>query len=32
MAKAVAEDGKLVAILVLADEGHEWQPRKVFFS
>ncbi|MFQ5942147.1 MAG: tRNA pseudouridine(55) synthase TruB [Anaerolineales bacterium] len=32
MAKAVAPDGELVAILVSADDGREWQPRKVFLS
>jgi tRNA pseudouridine55 synthase len=32
MAKAVAADGQLIAILVSADDSQEWQPRKVFFS
>lgn len=30
MARALAPDGELVAILVSADDGREWQPRKVF--
>ncbi len=32
MARALAPDGELVAILVSADDGREWQPRKVFLS
>ena len=30
MAKALAPDGELVAILVSAESGSEWHPRKVF--
>ena len=32
MARALAPDGELVAILVSAEDGQEWQPRKVFLS
>jgi tRNA pseudouridine55 synthase len=32
MAKALAPDGQLVAILISAEDGQEWQPRKVFLS
>lgn len=32
MARALAPDGELVAILVSAGGGREWQPRKVFLS
>jgi tRNA pseudouridine55 synthase len=32
MARALAPDGELVAILVSAADGQEWQPRKVFLS
>ncbi|MFQ5921962.1 MAG: tRNA pseudouridine(55) synthase TruB [Anaerolineales bacterium] len=32
MARALAPDGELVAILVSAENGREWQPRKVFLS
>lgn len=32
MARALAPDGQLVAILVSAADGQEWQPRKVFPS
>jgi len=32
MARALAPDGELVAILVSAEDGKEWQPRKVFLS
>jgi tRNA pseudouridine55 synthase len=32
MARALAPDGELVAILVFAEDGREWQPRKVFLS
>lgn len=32
MARALAPDGQLVAILVSAEDGREWQPRKVFLS
>jgi tRNA pseudouridine55 synthase len=32
MARALAPDGQLVAILVSAEDGQEWQPRKVFLS
>ncbi len=32
MARALTPDGELVAILVSAEDGQEWQPRKVFPS
>lgn len=32
MARALAQDGELVAILESVDNGQEWQPRKVFLS
>jgi tRNA pseudouridine55 synthase len=32
MARAVSEEGELVAILEVAGDGDEWQPRKVFFQ
>lgn len=32
MAKALSADGELVAILVSAEDGTEWHPRKVFLS
>jgi tRNA pseudouridine55 synthase len=32
MARAISEQGDLVAILALVEETQEWQPRKVFMS
>lgn len=32
LARALAQDGELVAILESAENGREWQPRKVFLS
>jgi tRNA pseudouridine55 synthase len=31
-ARAVSEQGDLVALLEVVEETHEWQPRKVFFT
>lgn len=32
IARAVSEEGRLVALVEYDPEAHEWQPRKVFFQ
>jgi len=32
IARAVSEEGELVALVEYDAEAHEWQPRKVFFQ